>query len=101
MAIYLLAMRLPKMEYVGTGAYFFLLLNWFKVPFMVNLGLISWESLRFNMMLVPAVEPPRPDAPKVRNCPVERVASVVAAIIVASVRSVGLAVSIVPLRLCR
>jgi uncharacterized membrane protein YfcA len=55
MAIYLLAMRLPKMEYVGTGAIFFLLLNWFKVPFMVNLGLITPESLRFNLLLVPAV----------------------------------------------
>ena len=35
MAIYLVAMRLPKMEYVGTAAVFFMLLNLFKVPFMV------------------------------------------------------------------
>ncbi len=55
MAIYLLAMRLPKMEYVGTGAVFFLLLNVFKVPFMVNLGLITTESFGFNLMLAPAV----------------------------------------------
>jgi uncharacterized membrane protein YfcA len=38
MALYLVAMRLPKMEYVGTAAVFFLLLNLFKVPFMVDLG---------------------------------------------------------------
>ena len=31
MVIYLLAMRLPKMEYMGTGAYYFLLMNLFKV----------------------------------------------------------------------
>ena len=31
MVIYLLAMRLPKMEYMGTGAVFFLMLNLFKV----------------------------------------------------------------------
>ncbi|HTJ79338.1 MAG TPA: sulfite exporter TauE/SafE family protein [Rariglobus sp.] len=55
MAIYLLAMRLPKMEYVGTGAVFFLLLNCFKVPFMVKLGLITTDSFGFNLMLAPAV----------------------------------------------
>ncbi|MET0263053.1 MAG: sulfite exporter TauE/SafE family protein [Rariglobus sp.] len=55
MAIYLLAMRLPKMEYVGTGAVFFLLLNCFKVPFMVDLGLITSDSFGFNLMLAPAV----------------------------------------------
>lgn len=55
MAIYLLAMRLPKMEYVGTAAVFFLLLNLFKVPFMVELGLVTTDSFGFNLMLAPAV----------------------------------------------
>lgn len=55
MAVYLLAMRLPKMAYVGTGAMFFLLLNLFKVPFMVNLGLITTDSFGVNLMLAPAV----------------------------------------------
>ena len=55
MAIYLLAMRLPKMEFVGTGAVFFMILNWFKVPFMVNLGLIDTGSVRFDLLLAPAV----------------------------------------------
>jgi uncharacterized membrane protein YfcA len=55
MAIYLLAMRLPKMEYVGTGAVFFMLLNLFKVPFMVHLGLITGASFRLNLLLAPAV----------------------------------------------
>jgi uncharacterized protein len=55
MAIYLLAMRLPKMEFVGTGAVFFMILNWFKVPFMVNLGLITTDSAQFNLLLAPAV----------------------------------------------
>lgn len=55
MAIYLVAMRLPKMEYVGTAAVFFMLLNLFKVPFMVNLGLITVQSFGFNLMLAPAV----------------------------------------------
>ena len=55
MAIYLLAMRLPKMEFMGTGAVFFCLINLFKVPFMVNLDLISLESLKGNLILAPAV----------------------------------------------
>ena len=44
MVIYLLAMRLPKMEYMGTGAVFFLMRNLFKFPFMARLGLINRES---------------------------------------------------------
>lgn len=53
--IYFLAMRLPKMEFVGTSAVFFMILNWFKVPFMVSLGLINFDSLKFNALLVPSV----------------------------------------------
>ncbi len=55
MAVYLLAMRLPKLEFVGTAAVFFLAVNLFKVPFMVNLGLLTAESLSFNLLLAPAV----------------------------------------------
>jgi len=55
MAVYLLAMRLPKMEYVGTAAVFFLVINLFKVPFMVNLGLISPASFTLNLKLAPVV----------------------------------------------
>jgi uncharacterized membrane protein YfcA len=55
MATYLVAMRLPKMQYVGTAAVFFLLINLFKVPFMVALGLVTWESFKFNLLLLPAV----------------------------------------------
>jgi uncharacterized protein len=55
MVIYLLAMRLPKMEYMGTGAVFFLMLNIFKVPFMVWLGLVTPASLLLDAELAPAV----------------------------------------------
>ncbi len=55
MVIYLLAMRLPKMEYMGTGAWYFLLMNLFKVPFMASLGLVTVESATGNLWLVPAV----------------------------------------------
>ena len=55
MAIYLVAMRLPKMQFVGTAAVFFMVLNLFKVPFMVELGLVTAQSFEFNLMLAPAV----------------------------------------------
>lgn len=55
MAVYMLAMRLPKMDFVGTGAVFFLLLNLFKVPFMVHLGLINTDSFVINLWLAPVV----------------------------------------------
>jgi hypothetical protein len=55
MAVYMLAMRLPKMDFVGTGAVFFLLLNLFKVPFMVHLGLINAASFSINLQLAPLV----------------------------------------------
>lgn len=55
MIIYLLAMRLPKMEFIGTGAVYFLLMNCFKVPFMMQLGLINSGSVMINLWLAPAV----------------------------------------------
>lgn len=55
MAIYLLAMRLPKEEYVGTGAWFFFLVNLIKVPFSASLGLITLETLRVNLFLTPVI----------------------------------------------
>jgi uncharacterized membrane protein YfcA len=55
MAVYLLAMRLPKLEFVGTAAVFFLAVNLLKVPFMANLGLLTSESFSFNLLLAPVV----------------------------------------------
>lgn len=55
MAVYMLAMRLPKMDFVGTGAVYFLIMNFFKVPFMVHLGLINAQSFSLNLWLAPLV----------------------------------------------
>jgi uncharacterized membrane protein YfcA len=55
MMIYLLSMRLPKEQFVGTAAWFFFIVNWLKVPFSVGLGLINADSLVFNAVLVPGV----------------------------------------------
>ncbi len=55
MAIYLLACRLPKMELVGTGAWFFFVVNVSKVPFSAALGLINGQSLLLTLVLAPLV----------------------------------------------
>ena len=52
MVLYLLAVGLPKLEFIGTGAWFFMLVNAFKVPFSVHLGLITEESLMMDAMLI-------------------------------------------------
>ncbi len=54
-AIYLIAVGLPKMEFVGTSAWFFFIINLFKVPFSVALGLIRGQTLMLNLILAPAV----------------------------------------------
>jgi len=51
MVLYLLAIGLPKLAMVGTGAWFFLLVNLFKVPFSLHLDLITFESLKLDAVL--------------------------------------------------
>jgi hypothetical protein len=55
MALYFLALDVPKFVLVGTSAWFFLIVNVLKVPFSANLGLITKSSLLFNLVLCPAV----------------------------------------------
>jgi uncharacterized protein len=53
MTLYLLAVGLPKLVLVGTGAWFFMLVNAGKVPFSLQLGLINLSSLWLDLALVP------------------------------------------------
>ena len=55
MALYFLAIDLPKYEIVGTGSWFFLIVNVLKVPFSLHLGLIHGSSLLFNLVLLPVI----------------------------------------------
>lgn len=56
MILYLLAAGMPKLEFIGTGAWFFLIVNVFKVPFSFQLGLINVDSLVLDAaLLVPMV----------------------------------------------
>ena len=51
MALYLLAIGLPKLAFIGTGAWFFMLVNASKVPFSLSLHLITRDSLLVDAML--------------------------------------------------
>jgi uncharacterized membrane protein YfcA len=51
MIVYLLAVGLPKLAFVGTAAWFFMFVNLFKVPFSVGLGLITPKSLLLDALL--------------------------------------------------
>lgn len=55
MIIYLLAMGLPKMEFVGTGAWFFFIVNWIKVPFSASLDLMNGASVKVDLMMLPFI----------------------------------------------
>ena len=55
-AVYLLAMRLPKKNFIGTGAWFFLIINMFKVPFHIFIWeTISWQTLKFDLIAYPVI----------------------------------------------
>ncbi len=55
MVIYLLAMRLPKVAFAGTSAWFFFIVNWSKVPFSRNLNLITPEWIKLDLTMLPAI----------------------------------------------
>lgn len=54
-SIYLLARGLGKMDLLGTGARFFLLVNILKIPFLLQQGLIHTHSLWFDLIGLPAI----------------------------------------------
>ena len=55
MSLYLLSKRLPKEEFVATGAWFFFFVNLSKVPIYTYHGSFSATSLLFDALMFPAV----------------------------------------------
>lgn len=55
MNLYLLSKKLPKEEFIATGAWFFFIINLTKVPIYAWHGLFSRQSLIFDVLMVPAV----------------------------------------------
>ena len=53
--IFLVSINLNKRQFVGTSAWFYFVINLIKVPFSVQLGLISKSSLILNLIALPAI----------------------------------------------
>ncbi|MES2307755.1 MAG: sulfite exporter TauE/SafE family protein [Verrucomicrobiota bacterium] len=53
--LYLLEMKLRKEEFMGTGAWFYLIMNCVKVPFGISLGIIHSQTLLLNLALIPMI----------------------------------------------
>jgi len=54
-SLYFLLSGLPVLRFLGTGAWFYLIVNLFKVPFSVGLGLLTWDALLLDLTPIPAV----------------------------------------------
>ena len=55
MSLYLLAARVDKTRFLGTGAIYYLIINLTKVPFSAALGLFHMSTLWLTLLLLPAV----------------------------------------------
>lgn len=55
MSIYLLSQGMAKREFMGTAAWFFLLVNLSKVPLYLGEGMITPAVLKFDLLIAPGV----------------------------------------------
>lgn len=52
--LYFISVGLPKMAFIGTGAWCFFLINVFKLPLQAQLGILHFGSLQTSLLLAPA-----------------------------------------------
>jgi len=56
MAVFLLSVRLPKNSFVGTAAWFFMIINFLKLPLQYFVwNNISGETLMFDLAMLPSI----------------------------------------------
>lgn len=55
MALYLLSMKLPKDRYVGTCAWFFMIMNWTKLPVFCFEGRVTTAALHAVLPVLPLI----------------------------------------------
>lgn len=55
MSVYLISMGLKKRQFMGTGAWYYLIVNALKVPLNSSLGLITAASLEFDLRCAPVI----------------------------------------------
>ncbi len=55
MTVYLLLSGMAMMEFIGTGAVFYLMVNIFKLPFSIALGLLGGGAVALDLALLPVM----------------------------------------------
>jgi len=56
MSVYFLSLNLKKNAFIGTGAWFFLIVNVFKVPFHITIWeTINWQTFTLTIYLFPVI----------------------------------------------
>ena len=55
MGIYLLSMGLDKHAFMGTAAWFYMIVNAVKIPLNINLGLITPQTAFFDLKMTPII----------------------------------------------
>lgn len=55
MGVFLLSQGLKKDAFMGTGAWYYLILNCTKVPFYLAAGTMTAQTLTFDLMVAPAI----------------------------------------------
>jgi uncharacterized membrane protein YfcA len=55
MSLYLLSLGLKKEQFMGSMAWFFLIINTLKLPIFVAAGVLSVESLRLSVWFLPGI----------------------------------------------
>lgn len=53
--LYLLSKKMEKMDLIGVGARFFLLVNFLKIPLYVEMDVMSRQTLMMNAIAIPAI----------------------------------------------
>ena len=54
--IFFLAMRIPKNEFIGTAAWLYFIVNWFKLPFHIfSWNTINLHTIWIDITLIPAL----------------------------------------------
>jgi len=55
MGIYLLSMGLGKKEFMGTGAWYYFIVNSLKIPIFLAIGIINRPTLTFDLWAIPVI----------------------------------------------
>jgi uncharacterized membrane protein YfcA len=56
MSVFMLSIKLPKESFVGTAAWFFLIVNYLKIPLQVFAWHnITLKTLKFDLFMIPFV----------------------------------------------